>query len=82
MLVMHEIHSSSGHQIDVKARLFQSNAIETFAVDSKSDMIYFITRYNSSLIKYDIISSQMWQLILISNGKGITLINISVHFLK
>ena len=82
MLVMHEIHSSSGHQIDVKVRLFRSNAIETFAVDSKSDMMYFITRYNSSLIQYDIISSQMRQLILISNGKGITLINISAHFLN
>lgn len=80
LFAMHEIHSSSGQRQGLQAWLIRSNIIETFAVNSKLDIIYFINRRSNSLRQFDLISSHLSTLTSTSSSKGITVITISAHF--
>lgn len=69
MLVMHDIHSTNGQYYDSPTTVI-ADTIETFAVDSNLDIVYFVDRKSSALHKYDIISTNQKYLASISSAKG------------
>lgn len=70
MIVMHDIHSTSGIPSKYLKTNISSNNIETFAVDAKSDIIYFVDSRSTSLKKYNIITQRTSTLATISSARG------------
>lgn len=54
MFAMHEVHSANGQSSKYVYVNIPSSIIETFAVDAKSDIIYFVDIKNNLLKKHDI----------------------------
>lgn len=71
MFAMHEVHSANGQSSKYVYVNIPSSIIETFAVDAKSDMIYFVDIKNNLLKKHDIKSRQRSVLASISSARGI-----------
>lgn len=70
MIVVHDILSTSGIPSKyLKTNILNSN-IETFAVDAKSDIIYFVDSESTSLKKYNIITQRTFTLASISSARG------------
>lgn len=70
MIVMHDILSTSGIPSKyLKTNILNSN-IETFAVDAKSDIIYFVDSESTSLKKYNIITQRTITLASTSSARG------------
>lgn len=70
MIVMHDIHSTSGIPNKYLKVNIPSSIIETFAVDAKSDIIYFVDSESTSLKKYHIITQRTSTLASISSARG------------
>lgn len=67
---MYEVHATSNGPTVYHIISFTSYIIETFAVDAKSDFIYFVDTGNNSLKRYDIISRQTSTLTTLASAKG------------
>lgn len=67
---MHEVHSISGGRPVYHYRTLSNYVIETFAVDAKSDIIYFVDSGSNSLKRHDIISRQTSTLTTLTVAKG------------
>lgn len=70
MIVMHNIHSTSGIPSKYLKTNISSNNIESFAVDAKSDIIYFLDSESTSLKKYDIITLRTSTIVSTSSARG------------
>lgn len=68
---MHEVHSANGQSHQYVYVHILSSIIETFAVDAKSDIVYFVDSGNSVLKKHDLRSRQTHVLTSISSAQGI-----------
>lgn len=68
---MHEVHSANGQSHQYVYVHILSSIIETFAVDAKSDIVYFVDSGNSVLKKHDLRSRQTRVLTSISSAQGI-----------
>lgn len=73
---MYEVHATSNGPTVYHIISFTNYIIETFAVEAKSDLIYFVDTGNNSLKRYDIISRQTSTLTTLASAKG----NISKEF--
>lgn len=69
MFAMHEVHSLNGQQRKIRQSKMFSN-IETFAVDAKTDIIYFLESRQNSLKKLDMISMKTSTLTSSLSGRG------------
>lgn len=70
IFAMHEVHSISGQPNEYHYISVSGDIIETFAVDSESDSIYYADSRSNSLKKLDIISQQTSTIASISSAKG------------
>lgn len=70
MFAMHEVHSTSSQANNYNYIQIPNSLIETFAVDAKSDIIYFVDSNSGSLNKHDIISRQTSAIASVSSAKG------------
>lgn len=70
MFAMHEVHSANGQSNKYVYVNIPSSIIETFAVDAKSDIIYFLDSRNNVLKKHDIKSRQNSVLTSVSSARG------------
>lgn len=70
MIVMHDIHSTSGIPSKYLKTNISSSNIESFAVDAKSDIIYFLDSESTSLKKYDIITLRTSTIVSTSSARG------------
>ncbi|XP_078326911.1 low-density lipoprotein receptor-related protein 2-like isoform X1 [Crassostrea virginica] len=71
MFAMHEVHSLNGQQRKIRQSKMFSN-IETFAVDAKTDIIYFLESRQNSLKKLDMISMKTSTLTSSLSGRDLT----------
>lgn len=67
---MHEILPNGGQQHIYTYKYIPRNNIDSFALDSKLDNIYFVDRESSSLKKYNIRSEQLSTLDSVSPSRG------------
>lgn len=67
---MHEVHSISGGPPVYYNRTLSNSIIETFAVDAKSDIIYFVDSCSNSLKRHDIILQKTSTLTTLTAAKG------------
>lgn len=77
MFAMHEIHSANGQLSKYVYVHIPSSVIETFTVDAKLDIIYFVDSRNNVLKKHDIKSRQNSVLTSVFSAKGILFMYIS-----
>lgn len=70
MFAMHEILSNDKMMQNYIFRYIPGNIIESFAIDSNLDIIYFVDGKSSSLKKFTIRSNQLNTLISISASTG------------
>lgn len=70
IFAMHEVHSTSGQSDGYHYLSVSGDIIETFAVDSNSDIIYYADSRSNSLRKLDIFSQQASTIASISSAKG------------
>lgn len=67
---MYEVHATSNGPTVYHIISFTSYIIETFAVDAKSDIIYFVDSGSNSLKRHNIISRQTSTLTTLTAAKG------------
>lgn len=67
---MHEILPNGGQQHKYTYKYIPINNIDSFALDSKLDNIYFVDRESSSLKKFNIRSEQLSTLDSVSPSRG------------
>lgn len=67
---MHEILPNGGQQHKYTYKYIPRNNIDSFALDSKLDNIYFVDRESSSLKKFNIRSEQLSTLDSVSPSRG------------
>lgn len=71
MFAMHEVHSANGQSSKYVYVHIPSSIIETYAVDAKSDIIYFVDSGNNFLKKHDIKSRQNSVLTSVSSARDL-----------
>lgn len=70
MFAMHEVHSTSDQANEYNYIQIPNNIIETFAVDAKSEIIYFVDSSSGLLKKHNIILRQISTIASVSSAKG------------
>lgn len=78
MFAVHNVLSTNGQLNKYIYRQISRSIIETFAVDAKSNLIYFVDSKNGSIKKHDIISEEESIVATTSSAKG----KISRYFIK
>lgn len=78
MFAVHDVLSTNGQLNKYTYRQISRSIIETFAVDAKSNLIYFVDSKNGSIKKHDIISEEESIVATTSSAKG----KISRYFIK
>uniref|UniRef100_A0A8W8MRC5 EGF-like domain-containing protein n=1 Tax=Magallana gigas TaxID=29159 RepID=A0A8W8MRC5_MAGGI len=71
VFAMHEVHSISGGPPVYYNRTLSNSIIETFAVDAKSDIIYFVDSGSNSLKRHDIILQKTSTLTTLTAAKDL-----------